>query len=34
MKKQLNSFEQFYSSVKHVKYDTLLDYLQFIAKFV
>ena len=33
-KKQLNSFEQFYSSVKHVKYNALLDYSQIIADFV
>ena len=33
-KEQLNNFEQFYSSVKHVKYNTLLDYSQIISDFV
>ena len=32
-KEQLNNFEQFYSSVKRVKYNTLLDYSQIIADY-
>ena len=32
-KEQLNNFEQFYNSVKHVKYNTLLDYSLIIANF-